>query len=513
MRILGDRPALRSGALRTIGAAACVISVNLLAAAGAAQASVPRIIGGGPVAAGTWPWVARVVINDPDGNVYTCSGTVVAPNVILTAGHCAVDTSTTPLITFNPSWYQVMTGSVSDLTGGQVSGVSQVLPYPDFETFTNGYGTTPDRDLALLQLSTPTSAPVIPLATSSDSFLYVAGTGSQIAGWGLTQGLSNALPDTLDAANTVVQSTTYCQAQANLAFHAIYDSAAEMCAIDAPYDTEGICEGDSGGPLIAADSNGNAVEIGLTSWGATTCNTATPGFFTNLMTFSAWISSQIQLMQPPVAQTVTAGTSTETSVIMRGSVNPNGTTTSYYFRYGSTEENLGQTTPTYSAGNGTIATPVSMHLTNLSPGEPVYYKLVAANPNGTSTGQVQDTAALLPPLPEYGTYRGSGPQVHPLHFYVKPDGTQLTHLVFGFTVACTRHRGRLSFKFAPSGTFRLNTHQGLGLAAVFYDSTRWKYTFKGRFSTKGHASGTISVVGHDATDGLCRSGQEHWSAH
>jgi len=54
-------------------------------------------------------------------NSYLCSGTVVSPNVVLTAGHCAVDKTTG--ITRNPAGFAVVTGAAdwTDTSNRQVS--------------------------------------------------------------------------------------------------------------------------------------------------------------------------------------------------------------------------------------------------------------------------------------------------------------------------------------------------------------------------------------------------------
>src|ERR1700729_4084165 len=50
--------------------------------------SRPYIVGGSPASAGSFPWLAFVTYNAGGGTGFTCSGTVVSPNVVLTAGHC-----------------------------------------------------------------------------------------------------------------------------------------------------------------------------------------------------------------------------------------------------------------------------------------------------------------------------------------------------------------------------------------------------------------------------------------
>ena len=53
-----------------------------------------------------------------------------------------------------------------------------------------------------------------------------------------------------------------------------------LCAVNHPNDDTGTCNGDSGGPLIAADSNDNPVELGVTSFGFTDCNTVSADYST-----------------------------------------------------------------------------------------------------------------------------------------------------------------------------------------------------------------------------------------
>jgi secreted trypsin-like serine protease len=124
------------------------------------QAS-PDIVGGSDADPGSLPWLAQITIADGQYTEY-CTGTVISSNLVLTAGHCVADETTGA---FNdPSAYTVTTGTqdLSDAAGRQVSGVTQ--------TFLDGYDpSTDDRDVGILELSTPTTAPAIQLATSSAS--------------------------------------------------------------------------------------------------------------------------------------------------------------------------------------------------------------------------------------------------------------------------------------------------------------------------------------------------------
>jgi secreted trypsin-like serine protease len=227
------------------------------------------------------------------GKFGLCSGTVVAPNLILTAGHCAVDIETGEI--HPASGYAVVTGNVNWTSSPrQVIGVSQVLVFPNYQIggTLQGWG-----DAALLVLSAPTSAPSIPLATSANAERLQAGTGSLIAGWGETVYEQEAPQTELQWAKTVVQSRGYCEANAP-GFHPL----GQICTVNPPSFATGICHGDSGGPLIAAGPGGNGVvEIGIASSGYGQCSTTQPNVFTRSDLIATWVNERIAALNPPPA--------------------------------------------------------------------------------------------------------------------------------------------------------------------------------------------------------------------
>jgi hypothetical protein len=69
------------------------------------------IVGGTPAPAGSFSWLAHTV--DHRGFVAgECTGTVVAPYLVLTAGHCAVDSVTQ--VERDPRGFLVTTGNVDN---------------------------------------------------------------------------------------------------------------------------------------------------------------------------------------------------------------------------------------------------------------------------------------------------------------------------------------------------------------------------------------------------------------
>lgn len=97
---------------------------------------------------------------------------------------------------------------------------------------------------------------------------------------------------------------------------------------------------------------------------------------------------------------VTGGTSgrTQSSAVLKGTVNPNGSSSTYYLQWGLTN-GYGDTGPTRSAGARSTAVAVQETATGLEPGTVYHYRLVATNQYGTSTGadRTFTTAGHPPP--------------------------------------------------------------------------------------------------------------------
>jgi hypothetical protein len=224
-----------------------------------------------------------------------CSGTVVAANLVLTAGHCAENVQSG--VVNEASGYQVTTGNVdwaAPETERQVSGVTRVIVCGCFDRHTT------IGDVALLQLSTPTGAPPVTLASSPP-----AGTGAVLAGWGRTYFGQTTAVEHLQWANTVVQSAQWCEREASP-----FSPESQACTIDPPSRRTGACFGDSGGPLLMAQpsATGGMVQIGVASHVYGECATTEPSVFTRVDALSAWVRGWAQALasSPPATMPLPA---------------------------------------------------------------------------------------------------------------------------------------------------------------------------------------------------------------
>jgi secreted trypsin-like serine protease len=245
------------------------------------------IIGGTPAADGSFPSLAYIV--DVQGRyVYQCTGTVVSPSLILTAGHCAENMKTG--VVNKPAGYRVVTGAVdSTMPEASVSTVLGVIVYPGLVRRVD------DGDAALLVLSTPTTALPVTLATASGMGRFSAGSPAVMAGWGITSYQQRLPTERLRSAGTVVQGRKWCATNAP-PFYA----KNEICTITPPSYVTGACAGDSGGPLLAQPpTGGEPIQIGIAVHVYGRCSTRHPSVFAGIGSISSWIHTWIDAYKLP----------------------------------------------------------------------------------------------------------------------------------------------------------------------------------------------------------------------
>lgn len=284
-------PRPRRGAVALI--AALALFASLVVAAGATAASNPKatgsVIGGHNANIAQYPALAYIEGVQATAG-YACTGTVVAPRVILTAGHCVEDIESSSIV--EPSEIAVATG-VSNLTKipqANISEVVQVLAFPNFDP------TRLQGDAGLLILAAPVAAPPIAMATSADAPLYEPGTELTIAGWGIDDRNTGHAPNQLQAATVPVEDAARCK-RGTQRFYPFFDPSRQVCALDIPGFKITTCHGDSGGPAIATRADGTPVEIGVTSLGDGSCNPSSPGVFTRVDQISTWVQSWINAVE------------------------------------------------------------------------------------------------------------------------------------------------------------------------------------------------------------------------
>ena len=254
---------------------AALLATLLLAAP--AQA----VVGGKPVPAGKFPYVANVQIMGAFG----CTGTLIAPQWVMTAGHCGSATGSLSqgLVPTPVAWpagaYHLVLGSVyADGHGGEQHNVSQVLVDSDY-IVTNGTG----NDVTLMKLDSPSKIAPMKIAALGDRSSWKAGALATIAGFGTTSESSSAPPDQMQFAQVPITSDDDCakaypSGLSELADDGSFDPKTMVCA-GYPQGGTDTCEGDSGGPLLASVGDGVQRLVGATSFGAGCAQAGKPGVY------------------------------------------------------------------------------------------------------------------------------------------------------------------------------------------------------------------------------------------
>jgi trypsin len=263
-----------------VGRVAAVVACFFVLPALPAQA----VVGGKPAARGTFPYVANITIAGSFG----CTGTLVTPDWVLTAGHCGSLTAAitegllaTPL-GFPPQLYGVTLGSIyANGSGGEAHKVSAVRVDTDY-LLTNGTG----NDVTLLKLAVPSQIKPMQITAPENRDSWKAGTLATIAGFGLTSENADAAPPVMQVAQVPITTDPYCAAayRGGLSLFeddGAFDAKTMVCA-GYPQGGTDSCSGDSGGPLLTEVPNGELRLAAATSFGNGCAKPGKPGVYARL---------------------------------------------------------------------------------------------------------------------------------------------------------------------------------------------------------------------------------------
>jgi len=250
----------------------------------------------GPAIAGTFgtpdgnghPSVGTILFQRPDG-FYSCTGTMISPTVMLTAGHCTEENGVANVrtwVTFTPK-LQFSTGCQGDVKclvryfdnakNGWIKGTA--YPHPDYDDFSQFPAT---YDVGVVKLSVPVSVATygkLPTLGFLET-IKPADNNFTVVGYGL-QGYIPAFSSDL--------WERYVGNMRLVELSSTWDGGHSAKFTSNPGNTSGgTCFGDSGGPIFYKDTN---VIVAVVSWGQTPCIGVDYNFRTDIKTTQDFVGS------------------------------------------------------------------------------------------------------------------------------------------------------------------------------------------------------------------------------
>lgn len=288
---------------------------------------------------GQWPWQVRL-LRTMDDELGFCGGSLIAPQWVLTAAHCLVGRSSLAVgygavnlkdleridveaIHLHPS-YGLPAVPVDATMEEKARSADAVATHPRAaqSLVTTTSRMAPTSDIGLIKLAEPLHGmPILRIAdTGTDTKLNKPGVDATVIGWGATYDFKyekalNALYEKLDSeavagffdspklkyalelrhADIKVVTHSACREDyrtvASSASHFVIDDT-EICA-GIPGKVRDSCYGDSGGPLIVRDETGEAIQIGVVSWGYQCGHPGFPGVYARIASFHDWLRETI----------------------------------------------------------------------------------------------------------------------------------------------------------------------------------------------------------------------------
>jgi trypsin len=231
-----------------------------------------RIVGGTNAARDEFPH--QIILTRGVGGSLMCGGSLVAPNRVITAGHCCDGQSASRLGVVVGAYIR----NNADESEKDIA-VSKLILHEDYNS------NTINNDICMLWLEEEANfadANIAAISLPMDMEDYEEGTDCVVTGWGTTSE-GGSLANTLQKVTVPVVSDDHCRDS-----YGQSDIADSMICAGLDAGGKDSCQGDSGGPFMC----GNQLS-GVVSWGYGCAEAGYPGVYTQTSYFVKWVNNNM----------------------------------------------------------------------------------------------------------------------------------------------------------------------------------------------------------------------------